>query len=80
MLPFDDIYEAALALPRVQREELIELLAAGLAGDDESEFDFARKFVLEQFPAEDEDVAGPIDLIPWDEVRRRVSARLTSDD
>jgi hypothetical protein len=77
MLPFDDVYEAALALPRAERAELIELLVAGLGQDDESEFEFARPMVWEDFP--EEGVAGTAE-IPWDEVRRRVSARLTADD
>jgi len=77
MLPFDDVYEAALALPRSERAELIELLVSGLSHDDESEFEFAKPVEWEEFPAEC--VAGTAE-IPWDEVRRRVSARLTSDD
>jgi hypothetical protein len=78
MLPFDDVYEAALALPRSERAELIELLVAGLSQDDESEFEFAQPVKWEEFPAES--VAGTAEDIPWDEVRRRVSARLTADD
>jgi hypothetical protein len=78
MLPFDDVYEAALALPRSERAELIELLVAGLSHDDESEFEFPRRVEWEEFPAES--VAGSGEMIPWDEVRRRVSARLTSDE
>jgi hypothetical protein len=78
MLPFDDVYEAALALPRSERAELIELLVAGLSHDDESEFEFAKPIEWEEFPAES--VAGTDETIPWDEVRRRVSARLTADD
>jgi hypothetical protein len=78
MLPFDDVYEAALALPRAQRAELIDLLVAGLGQDDESEFEFARRVEWEEFP--EASAAGTAEMIPWDEVRRRVSARLTSDE
>jgi hypothetical protein len=78
MLPFDDVYEAALALPRAERTELVDLLVAGLSFDDESEFEFARPVAWEEFPAQGS--AGTAEMIPWDEVRRRVSARLTTDD
>jgi hypothetical protein len=78
MLPFDDVYEAALALPRSERVELVELLMAGLSHDDESEFEFARPVQWEEFPGESN--AGTGEMIPWDEVRRRVSARLTADE
>jgi hypothetical protein len=76
--PFDDVYEAALALPRAQRAELIELLTSDLTSDDESAFDFAWKGPAEEPSAEID--AGAAEMIPWDEVRRRVSARLTSDE
>jgi hypothetical protein len=78
MLPFDDVYEAALALPRSERAELIELLVAGMSHDDESEFEFARRVEWEEFP--EEGAAGTGEVIPWDEVRRRVSAHLTADE
>jgi putative addiction module component (TIGR02574 family) len=78
MLPFDDVYEAALALPRSQRAELIELLTSDLASDDETAFDFAWKEEQDERSAEFDADTG--EMIPWDEVRRRVSARLRSDD
>jgi len=94
MFSFEDVYEAASALPRSQRAELVELLVADIKGEDESAFDFARKEGLDGLGVEIDagtdlyaetgvfaDVGTESDeVIPWDEVRRRVSARLTSDD
>jgi len=73
MITFDQLHQAALELPHSQRAELVDALIASLASAGELPVDAEWMQEIERRSAEID--AGTAELIPWEEVRRRMTAR-----
>ena len=71
----DQVLHAALSLPEDDRVQLVDALIASFDEPDSAPFDEARLTEIKRRSAEYE--AGLVQLIPWDEVKKQVRARVS---
>lgn len=71
---FDQVYQAALSLPDGERALLVDSLIATLNDGQVAVLDESWVQEIERRSAEID--AGTAELIPWEEVRQRITARL----
>jgi putative addiction module component (TIGR02574 family) len=77
MMSFDEVRQAAIELPPDQRTELIESLIASLAPESGELLDDGWMREIERRSAEID--AGTAELVPWEEVRRRIFRSTRND-
>ena len=76
--PVDQLLAAALALPEVQRAQLVEALIATLAPDDATPLDDTWLAEIERRSAEFD--AGGVETLTWTEVKERARQRCAQRD
>lgn len=72
-LQFDQVFQAAMALPEAERANLVDSLIATLNSDNPP---LSEEWMREIRRRSAEIDAGTVELIPWDVVRDRVRAKV----
>lgn len=73
---FNELFREAATLPEQDRATLAGLLIDSLEGEPESDVDAAWDVEIQKRVAEVE--AGTVKTVPWEEVQRRLLARLNA--
>lgn len=74
---FDQVFQAAMALPEVERANLVDSLIATLNAESPPLSDEWKQEIRRRSAEID---AGSVELIPWDVVRDRVRAKVLGRD
>ena len=74
---FDQVFQAALALPEAERVQLVDSLIASFPTEVDSPLD--ERWTQEIARRSAEIDAGTADLVPWEQVRKEIADRQRRD-